>query len=110
MALPARNRLKLRSDFQNVSRRGATAQSHFLFLKYLKSGHAIPRIAIRVPAKIAPWAVLRNKIRRAISEIIRLQVAVLPSMDILITVRAIPKENELEALGEELRGLLRRIS
>lgn len=74
MALPKQNRLKKRKDFEEVFKKGKTLHGDFLFIKYNYGTTNISRFGIVVSAKVAKKAVLRNRIRRILSETIRGQL------------------------------------
>lgn len=70
MALPTKNRLKNKKDFDAVFKKGKALNGSFLFIKSLPSSRGYPRFGFVVAAKFAPKAVTRNKVRRLFSEII----------------------------------------
>ena len=71
MAIPAKNRLRKELDFKKVLKVGRTTRGDFLFIKFAPNG-SDPRFGISVSSKISKKAVIRNKIRRLLSDTIRL--------------------------------------
>ena len=70
MALPIKNRLKNKKDFDAVFKKGKALNGIFLFIKSLPSSLGYPRFGFIVAAKFAPKAVLRNKIRRLLADVV----------------------------------------
>lgn len=68
MALPKKYRLTAQTDFKLLFRQGKTVKNSFLFIRFLKNNLGFIRIGIVVPVKIEKKVVLRNRIRRLISE------------------------------------------
>ena len=64
MALPKKNRLKKKKDFEEVFKKGKAVRGNFLFVRYLKNSLQFPRFAFVVSSKVSKKAVARNRIRR----------------------------------------------
>ena len=79
MALPKKNRLSDKSGIEKVFKKGKRLDSELFSIKFLPAGNNPSQFAIVVGLKISKKAVLRNKIRRMISEIIRLNISKLKS-------------------------------
>jgi ribonuclease P protein component len=69
MTLPLRNRLKKQKDFEEVFSKGKTVKGSFFFCKIQKHSGAFLRFAVVVPAKVAPLATVRNRLKRQITRI-----------------------------------------
>jgi ribonuclease P protein component len=71
-----------------VYRRGETARSQHVTLKYCSRGADKPfRVAVVVSKKVSKSAVVRNRIRRRIFELVRGQAGTIPAgTDLLFTV------------------------
>jgi len=69
--LPKRNCLTKEKDFQKIFRTGKTFVEKFIVLKLLPNGLDFSRFAFAVGLKISKKAVIRNKIKRQLGEIIR---------------------------------------
>ena len=72
--LARENRLKKDKDIKNVLRRGRPAREDFLFLKTLKNNLGLLRFVVVVGKKVSKRAVVRNKLRRRLSEVIRIRL------------------------------------
>lgn len=94
MALPVKNRLKKKKDFDLVFKKGKAVNGSFLFIKYVKSEFDYPRLGFVVAAKFAPKAVIRNKVRRLFSGIVWPEL--LPNMlaydTVVVVTKKIPED------------------
>lgn len=108
MALPTKNRLKNKKDFDAVFKKGKTLNGTFLFMKSLPSSRGYPRFGFIVAAKFAPKAVLRNKVRRILSDIIWPKLLPnMPSCDTVVVVtKKIPAATS--AVGDDFVAILRQ--
>lgn len=68
------NRLRREKEIELVFRKGRNFKEGFLILKTIKNNLGCHRFALIVSKKVSLKANLRNKIRRKISEIIRLKI------------------------------------
>ena len=109
MALNNKNRLKNKSDFDKVFKKGRAVKSSFLFIKYVKNELDAPRFGFVVSAKVAGKAVERNKIRRIISEAAGRVIDYLDGYDIIVfathKITAAPKGD----IAEDLLNVLKKI-
>ena len=72
--LPKENRLKAKKDFEKVFKKGKGIKEGPLFLKVLRNGLGISRFGFIVSQKISKKAVLRNKIKRRLRELIKKRI------------------------------------
>ncbi len=84
MALNKKNRLKRKKDFEGVFKQGKAARGNFLFAKYKKNDLSYPRLAFIVSSKISRKAVVRNRIRRVLSEISGAKLNELKPIDMML--------------------------
>ena len=105
------NRFHGYSALLPVYRRGLTVRGQLLSLKYAprQRGNGY-RAAVVVSKKVHKSAVVRNRIRRRIFELVRLVSAELPNVDIVITVfsdqvAGLPASQ----LADQVQGLLAKI-
>lgn len=113
MGLPSKNRLKRRSDFQTVYRKGIRRSSRYFTLKAFSvntnslTEFGETKIAISISRKVSKKAVVRNRIKRQIRAVFR---CLLPKISspwlILIVVKAEAKECKYEHFLRELEKLL----
>jgi len=71
MALPQPNRLKKKKDFEKVFKKGKGTKQGFLFFKALKNETGINRFGFIITKKSSKKAVIRNRIKRRLSEAVR---------------------------------------
>jgi len=69
------NRLKKKKDFGRVFKKGRGFKEDFLYLKIVKNGLGASRFAFIVSKDFSKKAVLRNKLRRSLSELTRLRLS-----------------------------------
>ncbi len=69
--LAKENRLFKDSDFKNVFKEGLYHRNSFFVLKYLKTDNPISKFGIIVSSRVSKKAVVRNKLKRQIREILR---------------------------------------
>jgi ribonuclease P protein component len=69
--LVSKNRLRKKSDIDNVFKKGKTVTGNFIFLRAAKNNLDINRFAFVVSSKISKKSVTRNKIKRQLREIIK---------------------------------------
>jgi ribonuclease P protein component len=95
-----------------VHRNGQSARAAHMAVKYTANSHReVPRFAVVVSKKVYKSAVKRNRIRRRIFEIIRLQIkSNSPIYDVVVNVYS-PETLHLspQKLRDELEGLLKTI-
>lgn len=99
MALPYRNRLNLRFHRHLLTSQGVTHRTPlFTFISSLNSlSH--PRYAVLLSRKFSPLAITRNRIKRLITNTLRLHLHELPSnQDVLI----IPQKKALSISPSKL--------
>ena len=101
--LPAAARLRRRQDFAEVVRRGRRTARGPLVLHFADSGAPGPACAGFVVGKTVGPAVVRNRVRRRLREIVRARLTVLPSGSRLV-VRAQPGAADLSY--DALAGLV----
>lgn len=107
--LPQLSRLRKQADINKVFKKGKTLSRAPLSLKLTPNFLSQTRFCFIVPAKTAKKAVLRNKIRRRLSEIIRINLPKIKNgFDVLIlTCPGTDKLTFLE-LKERAQGLFQK--
>ena len=84
--LPPQNRLKKSREIAKVYKKGVYGGAGILSVKAAKFGKTDSRLVVIVAKKISKKAVVRNRIRRRIVEIMRQEWGtVAPGYDIIIT-------------------------
>ena len=108
MALPVKNRLNNKRDFETVFKEGKTGKGSFLFIRIAPNNRPVSRFGFVVPAKAAKKAVLRNKIRRDLSELIRLNMGKISGgYDIIVIIRNGAVSTDV--LKDDLKEVLKRL-
>ena len=75
--LPLKNRLIRRKDFQNINANGKKVGNEILVLKWTENNKEFLRAGFIISKKVEKKAVLRNKLKRRLREIVR---SLLPEM------------------------------
>lgn len=71
MALPKKNRLRLKKDFQDIKKNNLILNTPLFGVSYMKADSNQPLIGFIISKKISAKAVERNKLKRKLSEAIR---------------------------------------
>jgi ribonuclease P protein component len=108
--LPAAHRLRSSADIARVYKRGSHGGSGgVLTVKAAPSGRPQTRAVVVVGKKVSKKAVLRNRIRRRLTEALRGDLAtVAPGYDIVVSVHADISETPAPAIREHLTRALTR--
>ncbi len=69
--LPKINRLKNKKDFDRVFKEGSGFKNNFLAIKIVKNNIDASRFGFVVSQKVSKKAVIRNKIKRRLREIVK---------------------------------------
>ncbi|MEK7525020.1 MAG: ribonuclease P protein component [Patescibacteria group bacterium] len=103
------NRLSLRTDRIRLEKEGVTRHSPLFIVVSAPSSLAAdapPRFALLVSKKLAPLSVTRHRLKRLITEIIRLNLNQFPQgKDFLI----IPKKNIFSSTHEQIISDLKQL-
>lgn len=109
MALPEINRLKKKKDFDNVFKNGKGLKGSLFFLKFIENKKNEPRFGFVVSLKVSKKAVLRNKIRRIASEIIRQNLGgIKKGVDAVIVANPGEKHSDYGEISKDISGLLKK--
>lgn len=85
--LPKANRLKKKKDFERVFKKGKGFKQDSLYFKIFKNNLGLTRFGFVVSKKFSKKAIERNKIRRRLSEIVRIALPKLKKgIDVVIVV------------------------
>jgi len=102
-------RLNKQNDFDNIFQQGGSAQDDFLVVRFLPNHLPLSRFGLVASTKVSKKAVDRNRLRRQLSESIRLNLKrITPGWDLVIIVK--PKMIGLDygQIEKSLLGLLRK--
>ena len=76
--LNRRNRIGDSGTIERLAKAGSVFKSDFLLFRYVKMDEVSSRFAVNVSKKIDKRAVVRNRLRRQVSEALRINMALLP--------------------------------
>jgi ribonuclease P protein component len=104
--LPKKNRLKKKKDFENVFKRGQGFKEDFLYLKALANNLKSSRFGFAVSKKFSKKATIRNKIKRRLREIVKINLPkIKKNIDgVIVVLPGLEKKDfwELEKIMEKL--------
>ena len=109
MALNKKNRLKKKKDFESVFKKGKAVKGNFLFAKYLKNDLDCSRFAFIVSSKVSKKAVVRNRIRRVLSDISRTRLKEIGPVDAILIADKRIIEAPREKIEQDLEAIFRKI-
>jgi ribonuclease P protein component len=110
LRFPAARRLKSSREFDRVRKEGRTFRGSLLLLGVLESGAEAFRVGL-VTSKRLGGAVVRNRVRRRLREIVRRQQhTVVPGVWLVLVPRAVAARATPAALEDEWLRLARRAS
>ncbi len=110
LTLPARLRLRRKSDFDAAYARGRRLTDGFFTVIATANELGAPRLGLAVAVRTAGGAVARNRLRRIIRESFRLHQRSLPALDLVVGVRPRAREVPARALHESLAALWRKVA
>ena len=103
-------RLRKQKDFENVFNRGVYFSEKFLILKAVENNLPFSRFGFVVSKKISKKAVERNRVKRLMSESIRLsQEEIKPGFDVVFVSRSGIVGESLEEVKEPMENLLKKL-
>lgn len=101
--LPQTNRLRKEKDVERVFKTGKSVFDPVCGFKFLPNGLPVSRFAIMVGTKVSKSAVKRNRLRRQIREIIRLNLSKIKiGLDFAFIVRPEAKEVDYKVLEDRI--------
>lgn len=108
--LSKENRLRKRKDFDNIFKNGKAKTGRFIFLKFLKNGLNVSRFGFIVSLKIAKKAVVRNKIKRRLRQVIKNNInKIKPGFDMVITAKPEIVNKNYQEIKNELENELENL-
>jgi len=106
--LPKNYRLRRSSDFSRAYHKGHSISDRLLVLCYIPNSLGRSRFGISVSKRIGR-AVVRNRVKRRISEAIRLQLDLIaPGWDIIFIARQGTRDADYWQIESSIAGLLSR--
>jgi len=104
--LPSTFRLKKKKDFERVFNLGHASGGEFFILKQAQNNLSFTRFGFIVSAKVSAKAVNRNKLRRQVNEIVRLNLKRIKiGFDVVIIFKRLAQGKESLKLEKDLVSL-----
>jgi ribonuclease P protein component len=108
--LKKENRLKNKRDFDNVFKKGKGARNDFFALKISISKTKDIRVGISVSLKVSKKAVVRNQIKRRISEAVKSSFdKIKPGIDLVFVVMPTAEGKNFEDIKKAVEDLLIKV-
>ena len=108
--LAKKYKLTRKDHIQDISRKGKESKSRYFVVKYEDNNEEISRFALTISAKLSKKAVTRNKLRRQLYEIIRLNLEeITTGKNIVILLRFAALDLNYEDLEKNLLKQLKNI-
>ncbi len=107
--LPREYKLKRDNDFKKVFKQGRYYRGDFIGVKFLRNNLEFSRFAFVVGLKISKKAVIRNKIRRQLEEIVRLNFdQIKKSFDLVVMVESRIIKEDYQRIEQELVNIFKK--
>jgi ribonuclease P protein component len=109
LSFPPARRVRKPAEFKRVYATGRRMGNEFFTVNLQPNELGAPRLGMSVAVRTMGNAVRRNRVRRMIRESFRLNQAILPSLDIVIGVRAGARAVEPALLRASLERLWQKL-
>lgn len=101
--------MRLKRDFEKVFKQGKGLKLGCLFLKAINNNLADSRFGFSVGLKVSPKAVVRNKTRRRLREVVRLLTPkIKPGYDIVVVASPEAKDKDYQTIKETVAIILQK--
>ena len=105
----SKNRLRNKKDFDRVFKKGKGYKQVFLFLKVLDNDLGFNRFGIIVSKKISNKAVVRNKVKRRLREILKKKIErIKKGLDIVFLTNSGIEKQSFEDIEQEVEEILKK--
>jgi len=102
------NRITKKQDFNKTFKEGKGFSGDFLFLKILKNNTKVSRFGFVISRKVSKKSTIRNKIKRRLSEIIKLKLPeIKKGLDIIFVAKQNLENQDFKKTGEILEKILK---
>ena len=109
--LPKDSRLTKRTDFEKVARGSRPTHSKYLILKKSPNPNHKTKFGIVISTKVSKKAVVRNKIRRRIREVLRSNLSkIKPDYKVILVVKNTVIDKDYQELKQDLETILKKAS
>ncbi|WP_430591818.1 ribonuclease P protein component [Humidisolicoccus flavus] len=106
MALPTANRVKAGEDFRRITRTGRRVRTPFAIVSIATPGTSESRFGFVVSKKVGN-AVVRNRLRRRLSEIVRAELPLGDPHDVVVRVLPAGADADFDTLKSVVVPILR---
>lgn len=107
--LPLKNRLSKARNFKELALKGRSFYSPPFTIKVLRENEPTIRFGVVIPARVSKKATVRNKIKRRIVEVIRLDLNRLKTgFKVMILVRPAAINKNYREIKEEIEKLFKQ--
>lgn len=107
--LSKENRLKKKKDFEKVFKQDKGFRQNFLFLKMIENDSNETRFGFIVSKKISNKAVVRNKVKRQLREIVRQKLGqIKKGFDVALVALPGIEEKDFEEIRESIDKLFKK--
>lgn len=108
--LAKKNRLNKQKDFDGIFKQGKTKQDDFLMVRARPNQLKVSRFGLVVSSRVSKKAVVRNLLRRRLSEIIRLNLTDIKiGFDLVIAAKPGLVKAEYKEIEKRLLSLFARL-
>jgi len=108
--LPREYKLKRDNDFKKVFKQGKYYRGNFIGIKFLRNSLESNQFAFIVSLKISKKAVIRNKIRRQLEEVVRLNFdQIKKGFNIVVMVDPQIIKEDYQKIEKELLNIFKKI-
>jgi len=108
--LANQHRLRKKSEIERVLRFGRGVSNERFGLKLAKNDLGVTRFAFAVGLKVSKSAVKRNRLRRQMREVVRLNLAkIRPNFDVLVMTRQPSLELNFAQISQEFARMFKRV-
>lgn len=108
--LAIKYRLTKKKDFQEVFKGGRKCSGCFFGVRYQKNNLKNSRFAVVASTKVSKKAVVRNRLKRQVREIIKKNMTKdLTGFDVIVNILSKSIDQEFQELEKDLVGILKKI-
>jgi ribonuclease P protein component len=106
LSFPKERRLRSTFEFQKVREKSNKLFSKSLLIYYLDNNLTYPRLGVIVSKKVSKKAVVRNRIKRQIREIFRLNQNKISPIDLVVIAKQSAEESNYQQIESNLMKAL----
>jgi len=110
VALPRKNRIISKNDFQDIFKKGRTVSGSFFFIKYTASNLGLWHWAIVVPVNVSKKSTERNRVKRKISECLARIKDLSGSFDAVVVASHAILDKSFEEIKSDLEKTIKKVS